>query len=223
VISANLHRRHLSENQRALIGGKMAARHHGQRGEGRAPKKESPIGDSFSPKDRPPTQRQAADLLNVSKQSVWRGRQVVQCGIKGLQQLVEDDKVSLHAAVEVATKLNKDEQERWVRDVRAGAVTPAAPRLRAVPDPEPRPVAEPTKGQAHRSPKRHQYVQASAAQKLIDMLEGLRIVLDTAPDGLDPSITSGEASQLLRGLSKGATAHRRLLALLRERTQEDTE
>jgi hypothetical protein len=61
-----------------------------------------------------------------------------------------------------------------------------------------------------------------AVERVINVLDGLDIAIDTAADGLDPSITSEEASQLMRGLSKGAGAHRRLLALLKQRTEEST-
>jgi ParB-like chromosome segregation protein Spo0J len=218
VISVNLHRRHLSDNQRALIAGRIAARNHGQRGEGRAPKKESSIDGSSRSKDLPPTQRQAAALFKVSETAVYRGRAVVQHGVRSLQKLVDDDVVTLYTASRVAAEMEPDQQEQWVHDVVAGTTSP---QYRAAPDPQPIDVEVP-KGRNNKSPNRHRYVSALAVERVINVLDGLDIAIDTAADGLDPSITSEEASQLMRGLSKGAGAHRRLLALLKQRTEEST-
>ena len=64
VISHNLHRRHLTESQRGLIAGRLANVSPNTR--------PTPSGDGFVTIDR------AAEMLNVSKKTVERGRRVAQ-------------------------------------------------------------------------------------------------------------------------------------------------
>ena len=89
VVSLNLHRRHLTESQRAMIAAKLATM-----GEGR-PEKTGSI-DLVS-------QSQAATLLNVSVPSVKRARVVYTNGEPDLVDAVERGDVAVSAAAEVAT------------------------------------------------------------------------------------------------------------------------
>jgi hypothetical protein len=69
VVSKNLHRRHLSESQRAMVGDKIAILRDGQRrgsGEGR--------------QICPPSQAEAAAMLNVGERSVQSARVVLDLG-----------------------------------------------------------------------------------------------------------------------------------------------
>lgn len=95
VVSLNLQRRHLSESQRAMVADKLANLNHGQR--------KSPIGDSAM------TQAEAADMLNVGKRSVERAKEVRDHGVPELQDSVEQKRVSVSAAADIAT-LAKSEQ-----------------------------------------------------------------------------------------------------------------
>lgn len=69
IISLNLHRRHLSESQRAMIAGKIANLKHGQRADEM---------QSLNIKTLPPvTQKEAATLLNVGKSSVEKAQRIM--------------------------------------------------------------------------------------------------------------------------------------------------
>jgi hypothetical protein len=66
VISANLHRRHLNESQRALIGAKLATMRHGAN---QHTKQGGPIGLSIA---------ETAKLINVGEMSIKRGKEVLE-------------------------------------------------------------------------------------------------------------------------------------------------
>ena len=63
VVSLNLHRRHLSESQRAMVAARLATMRQGERTD------LSPIGERFG-------QAEAARLLNVGKRNVERAARV---------------------------------------------------------------------------------------------------------------------------------------------------
>lgn len=96
VISKNLHRRHLNENQRALVAAKIASL-----GEGR-PCKETASIDAVS-------QGRAAATMNVSRSSVQRAKKVQKKGIRKLKKAVEKGDLSVSAAAGIAD-LPKEEQ-----------------------------------------------------------------------------------------------------------------
>jgi ParB-like chromosome segregation protein Spo0J len=85
VISANLHRRHLDESQRAMVAAKLAQLRLGdnQHSEG------LPIGRS-------------SELLNVGERTVARAREVQERGAPELVHAVEQGAVSVSAAADVA-------------------------------------------------------------------------------------------------------------------------
>lgn len=89
VLSRNLHRRHLSESQRAMVGAKLAVL-----GEGR-PGKTPPIGGVST--------ERAAALLNVGARSIERARVVREDGVDGLATAVEAGEVSVSAAAALAS------------------------------------------------------------------------------------------------------------------------
>ncbi len=110
VVSKNLHRRHLSEAQRAIVAGKIATLGHG--GERRGENFKTPIGTL---KKDIPNQEDTAKLLNVSKRSVQRARAVLNHGTPELQQAVEAGKVSVWAASEIAKQPKEKQQEIVMR------------------------------------------------------------------------------------------------------------
>lgn len=88
VISLNLHRRHLTESQRALVAARLATF-----GKGR-PSIIPPIGGI--------TQASAAQLLNVGERSLQRARMVIDNGIDELQNAVENKGMAVSTAANLA-------------------------------------------------------------------------------------------------------------------------
>ena len=103
VISHNLHRRHLSESQRAMVAGKLANLNDGQRAD--------KVG-KFAQLE-PVTNTAAAELLNVSERSVKTARKVRDKADESLVEAVESGTVSVSAAADVAD-LPKPEQAEIV-------------------------------------------------------------------------------------------------------------
>lgn len=210
VISTNLRRRHLSDNQRKMIGGRIAERTKGQYS--RKSNSEKP---GFAP---PPTQKQAAELLNVPRDGIERARKVVKHGIKALQHAVDGDEIPLTTAARISD-FSPEDQQVAVDRIKAGArPSHVAPLNAREPQEDLRPAVQ--KHRNNISPNRHKYVSSLAIERLIDVLEGLDLVLNTATDGLDPSVTHEEAARLSDGLSKARGSYRRVLALLTERIKE---
>lgn len=98
VISLNLHRRHLSESQRAFVAARLANLENGQRA---------------SSIDEAVTQAAAAKLLNVSKSSVERAGRILRSGVTDLAEMIEDGNLSVGAAVQIAA-LPKTKQKRLI-------------------------------------------------------------------------------------------------------------
>jgi N6-adenosine-specific RNA methylase IME4 len=89
VLSRNLHRRHLSESQRAMVAAKLATL-----GEGRPGKTPQICGVSTT---------RASELLNVSSRSIETARQVRERGVGELSAAVEAGDVSVSAAAALAS------------------------------------------------------------------------------------------------------------------------
>jgi len=87
AVSLNLHRRHLTESQRAMVATKLATLANGSN-------QHAPIGA--------PSQEAAADLLNVSRRSIQRARAVVDHGTPELVTAVEQGEVAVSAAADLA-------------------------------------------------------------------------------------------------------------------------
>lgn len=115
VVSANLHRRHLTDSQRAMVGGRLAKRAGGQR----TYPSRSATADAAGDLDQP-TRQQAADLLHISQGAVERARRVIVDGAPELAALVEESAIPLSTAARVARLYDKDEQLAYVERVRRG-------------------------------------------------------------------------------------------------------
>jgi hypothetical protein len=89
VIAKNLHRRHLSANQRALVAAKLANLSGGR--------------PSKTARKRAVTQSNAAALLRVGRTSVQGARQVLDRGVPELVAAVECDAIKVSTAATVAT------------------------------------------------------------------------------------------------------------------------
>jgi ParB-like chromosome segregation protein Spo0J len=90
VVSANLCRRHLNESQRALVAAKLATLPRGGR------KQTGKVAAS-------PTQRDAAEKLNVSERTVRDASALLKRAVPELVQAVEKGELSVAAAAELAT------------------------------------------------------------------------------------------------------------------------
>lgn len=102
VVSLNVHRRHLDESQRANIAAKLLA--------------ESKLIDETNTAiavSVPVTQEQAAEMMNVSTDSLQRASAVLKTGIDELKQDVDAGKVKVSVAAGVA-KLSPAEQKKAV-------------------------------------------------------------------------------------------------------------
>jgi hypothetical protein len=113
VLSLNLHRRHLTESQRAMIAAKVAN----------------------LPAHRPDEtaaiaavkQADAAKLLNVSADSIQRAKKVQHQGVPDLVEEVEKGNISVSTAADI-TQLHPTEQQKIVADVKAGKHSKASLR-----------------------------------------------------------------------------------------------
>ncbi len=102
VLSKNLHRRHLSESQRAMIADELATLQPGRPAEWRQPHEVSRETKPANLRDST-TQADAAELLHVSERSVQTARTVRQSGAPELVEAVKRGDVKVSAAAEVAT------------------------------------------------------------------------------------------------------------------------
>jgi N6-adenosine-specific RNA methylase IME4 len=120
VISANLHRRHLDDGQRAMVATRLATLGHGGARVAKAESK-GPIGPLG---DEPPlplgdprpamTQAAAAQALNVSVRQVKRARVVEQQGAPELVAATDAGRVAVSVAADLA-KLPVEEQREVLR------------------------------------------------------------------------------------------------------------
>ena len=104
VISKNLHRRHLSESQRAMIAAEIGDIPHGTN---RFSKVDTPTGVSTS--KALISQPDAAELMNVGTTSIDRARRVIKRGTPELKAAVVDGSVTVSGADRIA-RLPVDEQ-----------------------------------------------------------------------------------------------------------------
>lgn len=111
VLSHNLHRRHLDKSQLAMIAETVANLRHGEAGRGR--EIELSKDNSIQP-DRK-TRKQAAKELGVSEPSIDRARVVRKKGIPELIKAVEDGKMSVAKAAQIAA-MPQDEQAEAIAE-----------------------------------------------------------------------------------------------------------
>jgi hypothetical protein len=144
VISHNLHRRHLTDSQRAMVAGDLANLKHGGTGANQYRRAESPIGNSANSPIK--TRTQAAELLNVSTRSVDRAKKVMADAIPEVTEMVKAGELSLRAGLAVS-QLSEEEQaaaaSEGVAAVKAAAKAAAAAKDGSEPEPV---VVDGTKG-----------------------------------------------------------------------------
>ncbi len=101
VVSLNLHRRHLSESQRAMVAAKLANMRQGER-------------TDLPSIDGRLSQTEASKLLNVSPKSVERARKVITDGVSELTEKVESGAITVSQASQIAS-LPKGKQLRLIK------------------------------------------------------------------------------------------------------------
>ena len=132
VATANLHRRHLSEEQRGMIAARLATMKQGDN-------QHSPNGET--------SQARAAELLRVSKRRVERSHEVIGKGVPDLVDAVERRDVKVSAAAEFAKVTPPLDQQRLIAEhgsaaaavkatVKSKADRAANKMPRKVPDPK---------------------------------------------------------------------------------------
>jgi ParB-like chromosome segregation protein Spo0J len=132
VATVNLHRRHLSEEQRGMIAARLATMKQGDN-------QHSPNGET--------SQAKAAELLKVSKRRVERSHEVIEKGVSDLVDAVERREVKVSAAAEFAKVTPPLDQQRLIAEhgspaaavkatVKAKADRAAKAMPRKVPDPK---------------------------------------------------------------------------------------
>ena len=200
AISANLHRRHLSDAQRAMVAAKIAVRGAGQ------PRKTS--DDAILV----PSAEVAAAMFNVGRSQIDRARVIRREGTAALLGLAEDGGIPVATGARVAEHLSPEEQDDYVRRVRNGADPVKLASALEVPVRIKNPERE---RDLSRSPKRHRHIGAAALENLRAQMEALDIVLN-GTEGIDPSINAEEAAQWVRSLIRGRGHISRVINLLKE-------
>lgn len=120
VMSMNLHRRHLSDSQRAMLAAERATLGKGQRSK----------KSGKSAGVQAPTVAEAAKALQVSPRSVEKAKKVAVKGPKVLKDLVSGGKVSVSLAEEAVAVLDKESIEFLCRP--GAKQTPAAALKNAI-------------------------------------------------------------------------------------------
>ncbi|MCB1499730.1 MAG: hypothetical protein KDK07_08045 [Bauldia sp.] len=118
VLAKNLHRRHLTESQRAMIAAEIATLQVGR------PSSENRANL------RDLNRAEAATLLGVSERSVTAAKSVVDQGAPEVVEAVRQGKASVSAAEAIA-RLPVEEQRRIVESADPKAIKAAAKRIRA--------------------------------------------------------------------------------------------
>lgn len=209
VISHNLHRRHLTDTQRALVAGRLADRLPGR-------PSEKVSDDTFSVST--PTRHEAAKLLSVSSVALSRARKVQRDGVPALNERVESGKVPLYTAVRVAG-LPTGEQEAFVDRVDRGI-----PPVRAITKEDFQPVTPPEKPQQKRrtSPSETEahVISCVALERIaLDMNS-----IDLAFKGItavDPAITDEERAMWVRAMTKGIQALTKVRKLVKDQQAQE--
>ncbi len=112
IVSLNLHRRHLSESQRALIAARLAELYAAEEGEVRGRRKKSADLRSLLPRGKRSVR--AAGVMRVGPRTVELARRVLRSGSAELISAVERDEIAVTLAAE-ATSLSADMQKEMVR------------------------------------------------------------------------------------------------------------
>lgn len=136
IVSANLHRRHLTTSQRSTVAAKLSTM---KRGDAKTQRN----GDGQNCL----SQEEVSKLLQVSAMSVKNAKHVLENGSKELFQAVENGEVNLNQATNLIKAVpNKTEQTKIVREgkeaIKAAAKPQPKPKRKANPKPDPEPTED---------------------------------------------------------------------------------
>lgn len=209
VISTNLHRRHLTDTQRAIIAGKLADRVPGR-------PQEKASYEAFSP--APPTRSEAAGLLQVSRTAVERARRLQHSGTPALNEITEAGQVRLSTAERVATRLPPEEQDDFVRRVQAGVnpITAAPPESNDRVRPE-----QPARARSRPSSDTS-VITANGVSQLAQDMSGIELAMKTVTS-IDPDITAEQRAMWGRAIGRGVRALVRLRKLIKEVDEKEVD
>lgn len=210
VVSANLHRRQLTDNQRAMVAARLATRTPGQRGQAA---KAVASGTAFA-EDQQPTRVEAAKLLHVSDGSVGRARQVLVKGIPELAELVEQTGMPITTAGRVASTLDREGQLDYVKRVRSGEDP-----LKAAPFSGGHKVAT---GKRHSRGVGKDVFTREHVENLGSAMVGIEIAFGNVSQ-LDNAVTPDDAKKLLREMTVATKVINRIKRLLATRLETGTE
>ena len=165
VLSTNLHRRHLTESQRAAVAAKLASMKRGGTGANQHQSRSANL--HFSSDPAPVTLSQAGAMLKVSRRSVADAKKALDHGVPGLIEAVERDDVAVSAAAAVAG-LSEEEQEQAV----AGGPEAIKAKAKEIREAKARPAAETDPAQRE--------IGRLTAEQMVDEIIGLREALAEA-------------------------------------------
>lgn len=210
VISTNLHRRHLTDTQRAIIAGKIADRAVGR------PIEEMASAEAIN--GEVPSRIEAAELLHVSRSSVERARRIQRNGTEGMKALTESGQVPLATADRLVSSLDPEEQDEFVRKVEAGMTPRTAapsdirpPRSRIDPDDGKRRRARPAKDSS--------VIGSDALTRLATEMNGIDLALKPVV-GISDEITPGDCIAWEAAFTRGIRALYRLRKLVKSHLGE---
>lgn len=191
VVSLNLHRRHLSESQRAMVASKIAGGTHGG-------DRHSETFKTGKTDLKPVTVVGAAELLNVNKGSVSQAKTIRRDGTPEVVAAVEDGRMSLKAAARLV-----HQPEDVQREAAAESCKPKSERV------------APTNGKTTFTKTHSGRKAPEAVRGAIGTLVGLATGLDSFT-AKDAAPTPDEAKQWERDLLSVISAVNRFRRQLKE-------
>lgn len=204
VVSTNLHRRHLTDAQRAVIAGKLA-----DRLPGRLPVKAS--AEAFY--HRPPTRSEAAQMFNVSRTALERARRIQHTGTEHLNKLVEEGRVPLSTADRVASQPSK-KQDAFADRVESGV----NPRYAENPKARP-PLPPPVVPRRVRNAKEPNVLGKDSLQRIALDMGGIDLALKPIT-AIEADIAQDDLFTWYRALAKGGKALYRIRKLIKYQLNE---
>lgn len=156
-------------------------------------------------------------IIGVPAGSLHRAKLTVRFGIPALRELALAERIPLTTAGRIA-ELPDQAQEEFVARIDAGVHHRIAGRPGRGPDLAPLPGAQLSQREA-----RYRFVQEPAMQAIGNSFDALGMVLTSAKGQLDPAISPVQAAHWQSDLNRRAKAFRRLLNLLKERSNDRTD